>query len=518
MKNEQNYSQKVVFIIIGVYFIYALLFIWNTSYEIEGSRYFSLLDDAMISMRYAENFAKGNGPYFNSGGEKVEGYTNPLWMLIMTGVHLLPVEKQYTSLFMQLLGAVLMAFNLFFVAKLAHLMSKGKKYVVYTAVLLTASFLPLNVWSLGGMEVAALVPLTTAAAYYLYLSVKHQRHYYQIIWLTALGAALRPDYLLLMTAFYFVAVSFVGTRNKKFENIFLTALFLVIFLMFSFRLYYYDDFLPNTYYLKMTGYTWYLRITRGFFSFISLGYIWFWLLLFWLYKDKRANYHSYIFIFVIPAVMIVYNIYIGGDAWDWWNGANRFICTVLPLIFIIFADFEFEHLIKYETLATPGKTGELRFPKFVVLLTVLFVNVFILFNSWEEVFLLKEPLLMKDNKKMTILALEAERILPKDATATLATAGVAPYYLDRKIIDILGKNDKHIARIQGRVKKGFGKYDGFQPGHNKWDYSWSIGHLQPYAVLQLWTHHEEALPYLSRNYELVNAGHFHFFIKLNKNH
>jgi hypothetical protein len=109
-------------------------------------------------------------------------------------------------------------------------------------------------------------------------------------------------------------------------------------------------------------------------------------------------------------------------------------------------------------------------------------------------------------------------MLPKKATVALATAGVAPYFLDRQIIDILGKNDKRIARLPGRIKEGLGKYDGFQPGHNKWDYSWSIGHLKPYAVVQLWTHHEEALPYLSREYKLVNAGHFHFFIKLNKNH
>jgi hypothetical protein len=485
---------------------------------VEGQRYFSLLDDAMISMRYAENFAEGNGPYFNPRGEKVEGYTNPLWMLIMTGVHLLPIAKQYTSLVVQLLAAVLMSINLFFVAKLTDLIANGRKYVVYTAVILTAVFLPLNLWALGGMEVAALVPITTATAYFLYLAVREQKYYLQLILLPAVGSLLRPDYLLLMFTFYFIAVSYIKERDKKFDNIFLLALFVVVFLMLSFRLYYYDDFLPNTYYLKMTGYPWYLRIIRGFLSFVSLGYIWLWMGVLWLYKDKNANYYTYSFIFIIPAVMILYSIYIGGDAWDWWNGSNRFVSIVIPIIFIIIAEFEFEHLEKYEQFASFLKKRKKLYPKLTVVLTVLLINVFILFNSWEELFLIKTPLLMKDNRKMTILAHEADRMLPKKATVALATAGVAPYFLDRQIIDILGKNDKRIARLPGRIKEGLGKYDGFQPGHNKWDYSWSIGHLKPYAVVQLWTHHEEALPYLSREYKLVNAGHFHFFIKLNKNH
>src|SRR5690242_17979411 len=38
--------------------------------------------DAFISMRYARNLALGHGPVFNPG-ERVEGYTNFLWTLIL---------------------------------------------------------------------------------------------------------------------------------------------------------------------------------------------------------------------------------------------------------------------------------------------------------------------------------------------------------------------------------------------------------------------------------------------------
>ena len=518
MINKQTYSRRIIYSIILAYFAYALLFIWNTSYVIDGQRYFSLLDDAMISMRYAANYAAGNGPYFNADGANVEGYTNPLWMLTMAGVHLLPLAKQYTSLIIQLLAAILMSINLLFVTKLADLVSKGNKNIVYASVLMTAFFLPLNVWALGGMEVAALVPITTATAYYLFISIKKQEYSHLIILLPAIGVLLRPDYLLLMLVFYFTATSFIDKRNKKFDNLFFVSIFAVIFLLLFFRLYYYEGFLPNTYYLKMTAYPLHLRIIRGFFSFISLGYIWIWLFLFWLYTDKKANYYSYIFLFIIPAIIIVYNIYIGGDAWDWWNGSNRFISIVIPIIFIIFADIEFEHYYKYNIL-NPQKPQKVKQNSILLILgTLLLINTPIIFKSWEELLLLKPPVLMQDNRKHTLLALEAERLLPDDATVALATAGVIPYYLNRKIIDILGKNDNRIAGIQGRIEKGFAKYNDYKPGHNKWDYSYSIGHLQPDAVVQLWTHHAEALPYLSRNYKLINAGHFHFFIKVKKNH
>ena len=38
-------------------------------------------DDAFISFRYAENLANGQGLVFNPG-ERVEGYSNPLWTVL----------------------------------------------------------------------------------------------------------------------------------------------------------------------------------------------------------------------------------------------------------------------------------------------------------------------------------------------------------------------------------------------------------------------------------------------------
>ncbi|MGB7063098.1 MAG: hypothetical protein WBF13_12190, partial [Candidatus Zixiibacteriota bacterium] len=40
-------------------------------------------DDAFISFRYAKNFVEGHGLVYNIG-EKVEGYSNFLWTLLLS--------------------------------------------------------------------------------------------------------------------------------------------------------------------------------------------------------------------------------------------------------------------------------------------------------------------------------------------------------------------------------------------------------------------------------------------------
>src|SRR5215470_4166703 len=45
-----------------------------------------LTDDAFISFRYARNLSRGLGLVFNPGSERVEGYTNFLWVLILAAL------------------------------------------------------------------------------------------------------------------------------------------------------------------------------------------------------------------------------------------------------------------------------------------------------------------------------------------------------------------------------------------------------------------------------------------------
>jgi hypothetical protein len=69
---------------------------------IDGKRYFSLFDDAMISMRFAWNFSHGSGLVWNPG-EYVEGYTNFLMTLVMSVATLL-FNERFAVLAIQIFG------------------------------------------------------------------------------------------------------------------------------------------------------------------------------------------------------------------------------------------------------------------------------------------------------------------------------------------------------------------------------------------------------------------------------
>ena len=82
IKNEQTFSIRISFLV----FILSLVYILNTLHFTDGKLYSSLFDDAMISLKYAQSIALGNGPYWNMG-DKVEGFTNPLWTYILAFIY-----------------------------------------------------------------------------------------------------------------------------------------------------------------------------------------------------------------------------------------------------------------------------------------------------------------------------------------------------------------------------------------------------------------------------------------------
>ncbi len=78
--------EKAIITVISIGFgIWCAAFIYRSSFiAVDGKRYFSLFDDAMISMRYAWNFSHGLGLVWNPG-EYIQGYTNLLMTLLMSG-------------------------------------------------------------------------------------------------------------------------------------------------------------------------------------------------------------------------------------------------------------------------------------------------------------------------------------------------------------------------------------------------------------------------------------------------
>ena len=70
---------------------WAALYVARTSFVQDGTRVFCLWDDAMISMTYARNLREGHGLVWNPGGERVQGYSNLGVTLVMAALHALPL-------------------------------------------------------------------------------------------------------------------------------------------------------------------------------------------------------------------------------------------------------------------------------------------------------------------------------------------------------------------------------------------------------------------------------------------
>src|SRR3972149_11082877 len=134
------------------FFYYAWRYIESTAFVIDGEQYYVLFDDAMISMRYAYNLAHGLGPVWNAG-ERVEGFTNPLWVGFMALVHLLPIPLSKTSLVIQVTGAILLGATLYFVRLIVERFTDDL-LTMLGAGGLTAFYQPLHSWDLLGMEVS----------------------------------------------------------------------------------------------------------------------------------------------------------------------------------------------------------------------------------------------------------------------------------------------------------------------------------------------------------------------------
>ena len=89
-----NTERKLLNVLLAVAAIFYLVFIFRTAFDVHGQRFFTLVDDAMVSMRYARNLAQGNGLVWNLGQPPVEGFTNLGWVLLMALVQLVPVVRR----------------------------------------------------------------------------------------------------------------------------------------------------------------------------------------------------------------------------------------------------------------------------------------------------------------------------------------------------------------------------------------------------------------------------------------
>jgi hypothetical protein len=504
---EQAKADRIFRILLIAYLVWASIYIFRSSFVINGIRYFSLFDDAMVSMRYAKNFVNGYGLVFNPGGERVEGFTNPLWVLYMSLLHIFPIPAAKISLLVQITGAVLLVANLYLIRKIAILIWNSQ-LIALGSVFLTSFYQPLNHWTLQGMEVGLLTLLLTFCVWRLMISQIRQKFDPLPLVLLAASTLVRMD----MTVTFVGIVLFQIHQNPESRKkiIYWSVPLLLLFLggQTWLRLIYYGEPLPNTYYLKMTGQPLWLRLAMGAWTAFLFSWETNWLLFFlpfvmvFFHREKSKMLLLWIFV-----VQIAYSLFVGGDSWESGGGSNRFVSIAMP---------EFLLLVTWSIHEVCKKLFEQSCYAFRIILVLSWITMNCTYGPLAllEVSLLLPPSHSWDNHDMVERALIIREITTPDAKVACTWAGALPYFVDRYTVDILGKNDRYVARLPMRVRKTFLENIGnYQPGHMKYDYQYSIETQQPDIVAQLWKNQEEANPILDRTSKRVFLRGYLMFLR-----
>lgn len=490
----------VLIIVLIAFALYGWAFIQRTAIDAGGQQIHALFDDAMISMQYAKNLARGDGLVWNAGETPVEGYSNPLWVLLMAGIHLLPISITQTSLAVKLMSLGFLLLNLIAVKLLTEQFT-ANKLISLLAVFLTALYFPLNNWSLQGMEVGLEALLISVALLSGIRAISEKRFTYWPYVLFAAAIVLRMDAAapaLAATA----AFAWIDAKHHREHLIWgLGAIATTLLILTAFRLMYFGDWLPNTYYLKLGGLSSILRISLGLRRFWDFVWNSNWVLmaipLLLPALDRRRSLWPLYAAFI---AQVGYSIYVGGDAWEHVGGANRFVAAVMPIFFVLFTltlGLIQELVVSRDKKTTWVQPASQGFVAAFAIFALFSFNNLLVQNAVAKWTLRDKPVFTESIERYALMGLALHDVTTADATIAVVTAGNIPYFSDRTSIDLLGKNDPVIARGPARINSSLFEPGTFRPGHNKWNYAYSIGELHPDVVAQIWEGtDEEVAPYL----------------------
>lgn len=312
-------------------------------YEEPNGTVWAIADDMYISACFGRSLFSGTGFLWYEGAPKVEGISNPLWAAVIGALHKLPgFSEDRLGLYVIGLNALFLICVVLLFARTARSalrvgqrVPRGSALIVsLAAILLLPWCWSLSYWSAEGFEVALLC-LITYAGLSLALLPRTAASCLALGLVLAMGFATRMDFALLASAVVLVALSH---RRGSRMLLLWTALFSIALIgaLLAWRHDYYGDWLPNTYYLKTTGWRLSSRLQRGLRQNQAL------LLTAWLaylpllLPAVRRNLGAR-----LPCVAaglcafglaVLYSCYVGGDAWSLFAGYDRHTAAAAVLL------------------------------------------------------------------------------------------------------------------------------------------------------------------------------------------
>ncbi len=476
--------------------LWASLFIRESSFiSADRVRRFCLLDDAMVSMRYAWNLAHGQGLVWNPG-ERVEGITNLLMTLVMTPF-VRVLSKEAAVLAVQVCGVLFVLLTAFFswrvCLRVAAENGVDSRWLSVLVFAIALTYYPLAFWALLGMETGLLAALVSAA---LFVAVRKDgvpRPSLALAVLLGLALLTRPDAVVFIAviAVYRVAGLWPRLRNSvrggalrslAAEGAVIAAFALGVSV---FRLVYYGRLTPNTALLKLSGFALRDRLPNG------LGFVGpfldstaFLLLLALLIAALDLS-RLKLAITGLVLTATVYQVWVGGDlgrVWRMMTPAMPLFCGLLVVELATLLDRRLAGTRAEVVLkAHPRLWAALRAP-IVVLLSVAATTR--LNAGYESDILLKKGGFLADaadaNRGNVDTALALRELALPGMTIGVSWAGAIPFYSELPGVDLLGKCDPRIAALPPDLS---GKVSGSGmrsvPGHNKYDLTYSIQQRQP---------------------------------------
>ncbi len=409
-------------------------------------------DDAYITFRYVKNFIAGHGLVFNIG-EYVEGYTNFLWLLILSLTTILGFGIELTStnlsIFFGIISIVL-TYNLTSsVLKSADdsTSTTNKTLVALipsSLLILTNSF---GYWAVSGMETTLFISLIMISIL-IYFNQPEGRLKYSLPVIMFFTYLLRPEGILIFLLIYTHKAFYVFLRKNNFKTdikkyIADVILFLLLVAIYTtFRLLYFGYPLPNTYYAKSGSSLIYFRTGLDYFlNFCRANLLYGFILIIPLYlffKKRMDRKISFLIYFVFSYCLAV--ILLGGDVLAFY----RFLLPVTPIIYLLFTLSIFFISTDITRKDPSINKKALQLVMFIILVLPSVYN-YITERPKTEGSWVNEVELVKKMKIKADLIEKRQIESGRQITVAATTIGALSYFTDANVIDMLGLTDKFIS-------------------------------------------------------------------------
>lgn len=389
-----------------------------------------VIDDLYIYFRYVNNFTNGEGIVFNKGVH-VEGFSSFSWFILLSLFNVIGLPLEMSA---KISGLIFVLLSLICLFRICN--ETGMSALFLPAVCLMLFNLPFILWAVSGFELMMFISILLLCFLMVIRLNSDSKYNFLLTFLIFLLSVTRPEGVIFSIALIFFTYIFSGSKALSLKH---TAGYMILFSSFLvFRIIYFGEFLPNTYFAKIghdiIGYYEFRTYKNGIFYILYFlksnpQFVLFILLLPVTFKKIRTS-KVFLMTITIIALQFFFIIFSGGD----WMVQYRFAVVSIPFLSIGI-------ILMVNEISWSGVISN-SLVKILIIL-IFASSAFSIIDSDRSI-IYKEIVLWNNLKT------ESENIkndIPPGSIVANGSSGIIPYYLDDvTFIDIVGLTDKHIAK------------------------------------------------------------------------